>query len=992
MIFAISTCNACASPIESEDSLPSDYTKSDDYYSDYERGLTRDIKGNTIKMLSYVDVSTGLEYTVIDSTHVSVGSGTNTSSTLTISSTWTYESVVYTVSEVTSNGWHNNTTLTSLSLPSSISKIGTQAFLGASALITINVPSLVNEIYPSTFSGCGSLFTITFDGDAITSVDDFAFALCTSIKTINLPSSVTIIKECAFQSCIKLIRMLFPTSCTTVRKYAFIYCTGLALVHIPSALTLIETKAFLGDTVAKAYLSATTVPATFQTQWNYSLASVTLATSDIYVDDNGDFIFITKSGTATILEYIGSGASVVIPANFSINGTNYPVTVLATSSFSNKDQVTSISFGSNLITIDANACFNLYNCTNYDFTNATSLTTIGNYAFTSDSAPSSLTTSLWLPANIVTIGNGAFRYFRFLTSLTFEDTALKPSQLTSIGTDAFRDITGSNGVMDLVLPKSLVTINSSAFNNSDVIRSITFTENANTAVKLTVGNTAFGYLDYLVSINWSPNIYRLNQYAFRQDVRLETVYLPSYIDIMDADVFYGCTYVCLYAQPSTRPNTAGTFIWDANFNRTSNLITDSDYAAKYGPYTVPVYYGVSSASAIYTNTTYGFNYIIESSEVTITHFLPVSYPSITAITIPSTLGGYNVTKVGNSSFYSCTQVRTVIFPTTVTYIGNYAFARCTNITSFSIPSYTYRLPTSLTTIGFLCFYYCTALLQLHMNYLVTSIGDHFIENCNKVSILKMINYSTGVETPSSAYKTANNVLYNAAGTELIATASITSVLAIPSGVVTVDQHAARGMAKWTAVTIPDSVVSILDGAFYQSTAITNVTFNSIANSSCILIDQNAFYGDSNIVSIDIPSGLQTIGANAFYGNSKLKQINDNDQNLLTFPTSLTTLGLYAFRGAVLLTKVIMPSSLTTVAADVFYGNTNTSCYVEDTYQVYLDTKIGSSWAANWNRLSTSGTTCATFFYAETTSDVYSLDSTIKYWHYVGGVPTEWTPS
>lgn len=73
-----------------------------------------------------------------------------------------------------------------------------------------------------------------------------------------------------------------------------------------------------------------------------------------------------------------------------------------------------------------------------------------------------------------------------------------------------------------------------------------------------------------------------------------------------------------------------------------------------------------------------------------------------AITIPSTLGGYPVTSIGNRAFEDCISLTSITIPEGVASIGSWGFYGCTRLESITIPE-------SMTSIGHEAIYGCTGL-------------------------------------------------------------------------------------------------------------------------------------------------------------------------------------------------------------------------------------------------------------------------------------------
>ncbi len=115
------------------------------------------------------------------------------------------------------------------------------------------------------------------------------------------------------------------------------------------------------------------------------------------------------------------------------------------------------------------------------------------------------------------------------------------------------------------------------------------------------------------------------------------------------------------------------------------------------------------------------------------------------------------------------------------------------------------------------------------------------------------------------------------------------------------------------VTIPSSangyaVTEIADSAFY------GIHLRSaVIPSSVTTIGEYAFCGCIFLTEINISSGVTTIGKFAFWGCTGLTSID--------IPSGVTTIGRSAFYGCTGLTSINIPSGVTTIESETFYGCT-----------------------------------------------------------------------
>ena len=107
------------------------------------------------------------------------------------------------------------------------------------------------------------------------------------------------------------------------------------------------------------------------------------------------------------------------------------------------------------------------------------------------------------------------------------------------------------------------------------------------------------------------------------------------------------------------------------------------------------------------------------------------------------------------------------------------------------------------------------------------------------------------------------------------------------------------------VTIPNSITSIMDSAFWYCYSLTNITIPN----SVISIENNAFYQCYPLTNITISNSVTSIGNNAFYYCHSLTSA--------TIPNSVTSIGDSAFTNCRSLTNITIPSSVTSITIGVF---------------------------------------------------------------------------
>ena len=103
----------------------------------------------------------------------------------------------------------------------------------------------VTAIDHAAFHNNSAVTSVTIP-DSVTSIPDDAFGFCSQLTNISIPNSVTFIGFSAFNSCTSLKSITLPSSLSTIQSYAFYNCGNLETIRIPVSVTSIGNLAFAG--------------------------------------------------------------------------------------------------------------------------------------------------------------------------------------------------------------------------------------------------------------------------------------------------------------------------------------------------------------------------------------------------------------------------------------------------------------------------------------------------------------------------------------------------------------------------------------------------------------------------------------------------------------------------------------------------------------------------------------------------------------------------
>ena len=228
-------------------------------------------------------------------------------------------------------------------------------------------------------------------------------------------------------------------------------------------------------------------------------------------------------------------------------------------------------------------------------------------------------------------------------------------------------------------------------------------------------------------------------------------------------------------------------------------------------------------------------------------------------------------------------------------IGPYAFSDCDSLTEITIPE-------GVTTLHQFCFGYMDKTeLTVHIPTTLTtykgSYGAFYGSN------IKEVVFADGI----------TSIL-----TRLFGGAKFQGALTLPDTVTTIGQSAFAETTGLTAVTLPKGLTEIGQGVFFQSRDLASVSIPDTVT----VIRSNAF-DSSGLTSIDLPDDLVEIGPYAFSDCDSLTDV--------VLPDALAKLGNYAFAYCDDLESLTAAGTdlQIQIGMDILYGSSNATVFASD---------------------------------------------------------------
>ena len=719
---------------------------------------------------------------------------------------------------------------------------------------------------------------------SVTAIGDWAFQNCWQLTSVTLTDGITSIGDYAFNNCGNLKNIVIPEGIVSIGDYAFLGCQSLQRLELPSTLTSIGDYVVQGDVALSAVVSRLNEPLPISDQ-----------------------TFVTRTWDDAALQNIITPCPAVLYV---------PVgTKSAYQAITGWTQFKAIEEGEPLEAKVGDLKYTY-------FTGSKKATVIaGDYQGLESVEIPAIVTIGNVPYTVTEIGSAAFQSCYQLTSVTI------PNGIESIGNSAFAGVQFS----EITLPTSLRTIGSNAFQSCDELKKIVIPEGVET-----IGDRAFSYC-----------------------YSLQKLELPSTLTSIGDNVVlnnYNLSAVVSHIQaPFQVSNT--TFIYNHYWDDSGEQTTPCP-ATLYVPVGKKSAYQAITGWTKFKGIEEGepmeatvnglkYSYVEGSGKATVAALVydenvqqqPLDLEIPASVTIEGQ--NYAVTAIGASAFRYCQWITSVTIPEGIEFIGDEAFGSgrfseitlptslrsigkstfwdCSNLRSIVIPE-------GVLSIGEFAFQSCESLQRLELPSTLTSIGERVVANCP--ALLAVV---SRLEEPIQIDELTFVSSYwdNAAQQNIITPCPAT--LYVPVGKKSAYQ-AITGWTKFKAIVEGEPLEATVNGLKYsyvegsgKATVIAlvynenetqqpldleipaSVTIDR-KNYTVTAIGASAFRDCDGITSVTIPDGVESIGNYAFANNGFSE---------IALPSNLKTIGEYAFQGCGSLKNVVIPEGVESIGESAF---------------------------------------------------------------------------
>lgn len=883
---------------------------------------------------------------------------------------------------------------------SKLTTIDTSAFEGCSLMKLSKLPEGVTTINASAFKDCKKISLTDLPTGLIT-IGNAAFENCTMLRIGKLPA-ITALGMAAFKNCVNLPRLSVDTSnLAEINATAFEGCTGLSSVQINGGekkqttiadgafatcnslkwLDIENVKSIGKNAFAKLPFSALEInqvdtigESAFAgcdklenpvIQNVKTIGASAFAGSGAQTDDNkvlldsiqnvGSRAFegcqftsadirdlekvTTYTDPETKIEYSPFAKSSIKKVEFSDETKN----TVCTKAFKNVTSLQSVELAycftyGNISTIDASAFEGCVNLTDINLSDK--LTTINGLAFyntglTEITVPASLTkitTASAAGKNVGPFAGGVLRKVTFADGVTkslqgmfmgttsLEEVVL-PKSLKTIDQNAFKDCSslkklsvgksGGENVLDTV-----ETINAGAFNGCSSLETLTLKNVAK--IDSSDTNRTFGGCTSLkkvsvTGVTTTDNTGKttlsttIGTSAFKDNKALKEINLDT-IKTVSQEAFRGCGVADDGTDPATltlnNVNAIGSLaFYGCGFKavqiprQLTSVATGKIDGVEYGPFAGGKLETVSFGTLI--------NTIPDNLCMNTTSLQKIELQSVKA----------SLRTIGKNAFKGCTSVEEVTIPKGILTVSNSAFEGCSGLTDVTIAA---------KTINAKAFAECKNLKAVKMEEGVTTIQGMAFANTQISAVTIPSTLTTAGTTKEGTIEKgpfAGTMIATVHGQTEDSTEAQEGATILPE-TKKIPDNLFLGCTSIIDVQIPETVTEIGQKAFKDASSVENVTFAVNTETGKVKgvekIGISAFDGCSSLQELVLPETVTEVLQGAFANEGALVKAD------MSRAASLKKWDKESFKGDTALAEVVLPTAggITAIPDGAFAGCTS----------------------------------------------------------------------
>ena len=794
--------------------------------------------------------------------------------------------------------------LTSVKIPKSVAHIGGWAFEGCNGLKSVTIPEGVTTIENNAFKECGGLESVVMPS-GLKKIGGSAFVNCRSLKSVTIPEGVCDIGGRAFRGCGELASLTLSKGLTTIGDNAFEWCGKLTSLTLPQGLTEIGRDAFRGlgkltsVTIPESVTSIGGAPFSYcggLTQINVEAGNQKYTSVDgvLYTKDLTELVMCPNGLTSvTIPESmtsIGLGAfvgcskltSVMLPSG---------VSHIGEWAFEACNGLTSVTIPESVTKIDK--------CAFYGCGELTSLTMLGERP----DAPNDIFSgcgklkSIHVPANAK-----SWEGMKDWNGIPLvKSSLLKPSLLPLRGRRLLREQQRETELkaagVESVTVKTRKDIDR-LFPGWSLDSTVLNESNKDLCSGFHASHRGQNNVLYLHPAN------RETPVVLSRTVTLSDKNPCLFLKIASwdegSDFLLSVRVNGKYAMPDRLVCTSDVepwedlvvplFDWRGSLVKIEIVLSANNWWSERAQLArIEIAegngqekYGLVGVEGKETIDGYTWSCRVRNGEVTLVaekdgkYSCAVSPTPTGDISIPTTLGGVKVTRIGRSAFLRCGGLTSVTIPEGVTSIERDAFYDCNGLKAVTIP-------TSVKRIGMGAFSGCGGLISATIPEGVTHIGVLSFSRC---SGLTSVVIPSGVDVARRAFSWCYGLKsatisegVTRIGEEMFRDCIGIKSVTIPEGVTEIGVGAFMGCQELGSVTIPASVTNIEWLAFSGCKALTQINVAE-GNLWFALVDGVLYTKDltelvmcpNGLASATIQPSVKTIRGDAFRGCAKLTAV------------------------------------------------------------------------------------------------------------------------